>query len=85
MVQVEIDDNLFMSSRVKTDITLTLLILFTGHEGRAGMAALIIRPGLRFDGKKLFEHAVRDLPAYARPLFITLQVTFSNILATLIS
>ncbi|XP_072228696.1 long-chain fatty acid transport protein 6 [Leuresthes tenuis] len=44
-----------------------------GHEGRAGMAALIIRPGLTFDGKKLFEHAVRDLPAYARPLFIRLQ------------
>lgn len=45
----------------------------SGHEGRAGMAAMIIRPGLTFDGKKLFEHAMRDLPAYARPLFIRLQ------------
>uniref|UniRef100_A0A3Q1CSD7 long-chain-fatty-acid--CoA ligase n=1 Tax=Amphiprion ocellaris TaxID=80972 RepID=A0A3Q1CSD7_AMPOC len=45
-----------------------------GHEGRAGMAAIILRPGLVFDGKKLFEHAMRDLPAYARPLFIRLQV-----------
>uniref|UniRef100_A0A1A8P804 long-chain-fatty-acid--CoA ligase n=1 Tax=Nothobranchius rachovii TaxID=451742 RepID=A0A1A8P804_9TELE len=44
-----------------------------GHEGRAGMAALIVRPGLTFDGKKLFEHSVRDLPAYARPIFIRLQ------------
>uniref|UniRef100_A0A1A8LDM3 long-chain-fatty-acid--CoA ligase n=2 Tax=Nothobranchius pienaari TaxID=704102 RepID=A0A1A8LDM3_9TELE len=44
-----------------------------GHEGRAGMAALIVRPGLKFDGKKLFEHSVRDLPAYARPIFIRLQ------------
>ncbi|XP_022069109.2 long-chain fatty acid transport protein 6 [Acanthochromis polyacanthus] len=44
-----------------------------GHEGRAGMAAVIIRPGLMFDGKKLFEHAMKDLPAYARPLFIRLQ------------
>ncbi|XP_017289526.1 long-chain fatty acid transport protein 6 [Kryptolebias marmoratus] len=44
-----------------------------GHEGRAGMAALIVRPDLSFDGEKLFEHAVRDLPAYARPLFIRLQ------------
>ncbi|XP_061590540.1 long-chain fatty acid transport protein 6 [Cololabis saira] len=44
-----------------------------GHEGRAGMAALIIRPGLTFDGDKLFECASRDLPAYARPLFIRLQ------------
>uniref|UniRef100_A0A8P4GLC7 long-chain-fatty-acid--CoA ligase n=1 Tax=Dicentrarchus labrax TaxID=13489 RepID=A0A8P4GLC7_DICLA len=44
-----------------------------GHEGRAGMAAIIVRPGLTFDGKKLFEHVLRDLPAYARPLFIRLQ------------
>lgn len=38
------------------------------------MAATIVRPGLTFDGKKLFEHVMRDLPAYARPLFIRLQV-----------
>ncbi|XP_042250756.1 long-chain fatty acid transport protein 6 [Thunnus albacares] len=44
-----------------------------GHEGRAGMAAVIVRQGLTFDGNKLFEHVVRDLPAYARPLFIRLQ------------
>lgn len=44
-----------------------------GHEGRAGMAAMIVRPGLTFDGNKLFEHVVRDLPAYARPHFIRLQ------------
>ncbi|GAA6227233.1 long-chain fatty acid transport protein 6, partial [Lates japonicus] len=44
-----------------------------GHEGRAGMAAMIIRPAHTFDGKKLFEHVMRDLPTYARPLFIRLQ------------
>ncbi|XP_049908645.1 long-chain fatty acid transport protein 6 isoform X2 [Epinephelus moara] len=44
-----------------------------GHEGRAGMAAMITRPGCMFDGKKLFEHVVRDIPAYARPLFIRRQ------------
>ncbi|XP_034048557.1 long-chain fatty acid transport protein 6 [Thalassophryne amazonica] len=44
-----------------------------GHEGRAGMAAMIVKPGSSFDGEKLFEHVVRDLPAYARPLFIRLQ------------
>ncbi|XP_026195295.1 long-chain fatty acid transport protein 6 [Anabas testudineus] len=43
------------------------------HEGRAGMAAMIIRAGLTFDGKKLFEHVTRDLPAYARPLFVRIQ------------
>lgn len=44
-----------------------------GHEGRAGMAAMIVRPGHMFDGKKLFDCAVRDLPVYARPIFIRLQ------------
>ncbi|KAK0146690.1 Long-chain fatty acid transport protein 6 [Merluccius polli] len=44
-----------------------------GHEGRAGMAAVIVRPGHEFDGKELFEHIVRDLPAYARPVFIRIQ------------
>lgn len=46
-----------------------------GQEGRAGMAAVITRPGSSFDGKKLFEHAMSDLPVYARPLFIRLQVS----------
>lgn len=38
------------------------------------MAAVIVRPGLTFDGRKLFEHVMRDLPVYARPIFIRLQV-----------
>ncbi|KAM6976088.1 long-chain fatty acid transport protein 6 [Tautogolabrus adspersus] len=44
-----------------------------GHEGRAGMAAMIVRPGFTFDGKKLFDHVTRELPAYARPLFVRIQ------------
>lgn len=56
-------------------------MLSTGHEGRAGMAAMIVRPGLTFNGKKLFHTVVRDLPAYARPLFIRLQVTNRDMLA----
>ncbi|XP_037608691.1 long-chain fatty acid transport protein 6 [Sebastes umbrosus] len=44
-----------------------------GFEGRAGMAAMIVRPELTFDGKKLFEHVMKEIPAYARPLFIRLQ------------
>ncbi|XP_064164845.1 long-chain fatty acid transport protein 6 [Anguilla rostrata] len=44
-----------------------------GSEGRAGMAAIIIRPSCEFDGKKLFDHVVRHLPGYARPLFIRIQ------------
>ncbi|KAM4615527.1 long-chain fatty acid transport protein 6 [Polymixia lowei] len=44
-----------------------------GHEGRAGMAAVIVRPGHTFDGEKLFDHILKHLPAYARPIFIRLQ------------
>lgn len=44
-----------------------------GNEGRAGMAAIIVRPDCVFDGEKLFHHAVKDLPPYARPLFIRVQ------------
>lgn len=44
-----------------------------GNEGRAGMAAVIVRPECTFDGKKLFDLVVRELPSYARPLFIRLQ------------
>ncbi|XP_067114307.1 long-chain fatty acid transport protein 6 [Osmerus mordax] len=44
-----------------------------GNEGRAGMAAIIVRPNCTFDGKKLFDYAMKHLPAYARPLFIRIQ------------
>uniref|UniRef100_A0A671SK11 Uncharacterized protein n=1 Tax=Sinocyclocheilus anshuiensis TaxID=1608454 RepID=A0A671SK11_9TELE len=37
------------------------------------MAAVIVRPECSFDGKKLFSHVLRELPSYARPLFIRLQ------------
>lgn len=38
------------------------------------MAAIITRPGLALDGRKLFHHVMREVAAYARPLFIRLQV-----------
>ena len=50
------------------------LSVLLGHEGRAGMAAVIVRLGHEFDGKALFQHVVADLPAYARPVFIRIQV-----------
>ncbi|KAL0963264.1 hypothetical protein UPYG_G00351880 [Umbra pygmaea] len=43
-----------------------------GSEGRAGMAAVIVKPEFEFSGKKLFNHVFQELPAYARPLFIRL-------------
>ncbi|KAJ8392735.1 hypothetical protein AAFF_G00072190 [Aldrovandia affinis] len=44
-----------------------------GNEGRAGMASVIVRPDYEFDGKKLFDHILSDLPSYARPLFLRIQ------------
>ncbi|KAA0703596.1 Long-chain fatty acid transport protein 6 [Triplophysa tibetana] len=44
-----------------------------GQEGRAGMAALVLRPECSFDGRKLFDLVMSELPSYARPLFIRLQ------------
>lgn len=38
------------------------------------MAAVVVRPEHTFDGKKLFSHVLEELPSYARPLFIRLQV-----------
>jgi fatty-acyl-CoA synthase len=44
-----------------------------GMEGRAGMAAIVIRPAHNFDLVVFREHLVAHLPAYARPLFLRTQ------------
>ncbi|MGH7896393.1 MAG: AMP-binding enzyme, partial [Candidatus Binatia bacterium] len=41
-----------------------------GQDGRAGMAALVLREGAAFDRAAFYAHADRELPAYARPLFL---------------
>ncbi|CAG5867096.1 unnamed protein product [Menidia menidia] len=45
-----------------------------GNEGRAGMAALVLRAGVGLEGKSLYEHLGKTLPAYAWPRFIRIQV-----------
>ncbi|KAH8924789.1 putative bifunctional fatty acid transporter/acyl-CoA synthetase FAT1 [Atractiella rhizophila] len=40
------------------------------HDGRAGCAAIVARPGFDFD--KLASHVTKELPGYARPLFLRL-------------
>jgi fatty-acyl-CoA synthase len=42
-----------------------------GADGRAGMAAVVAEPG--FDPAAFAAHAERELPPYARPLFLRLQ------------
>ena len=43
-----------------------------GAEGRAGMAALVLRDPASFDGRAFFAHVADRLPAYACPVFVRL-------------
>ena len=45
-------------------------VALPGHDGRAGMAALVVKPGFEFAG--LLEHLDSRLPRYAHPIFIRL-------------
>jgi len=40
------------------------------HEGRAGMALVVMQPGHRFDPQAFFELVAERLPHYARPVFV---------------
>ncbi len=44
-----------------------------GTEGRAGMAALVLRAGAGFDGSACFAWVADRLPAYAAPVFLRLS------------
>lgn len=44
-----------------------------GREGRAGMAAVVLSDGARFDGEALAAHLDAALPSYARPVFIRVR------------
>jgi len=44
-----------------------------GTEGRAGMAALVLREGETFDPDGFAKHVAHGLPAYARPLFLRVR------------
>ncbi|XP_058485811.1 long-chain fatty acid transport protein 2-like [Solea solea] len=44
-----------------------------GHEGRIGMASVLLKENMDFDGKAIHQHVKDYLPSYARPRFIRLQ------------
>ncbi|XP_061656306.1 long-chain fatty acid transport protein 6 isoform X2 [Phyllopteryx taeniolatus] len=44
-----------------------------GHEGRAGMAAIVLKQEHTLNGAKLYDHLVETLPAYAWPWFLRIQ------------
>ncbi|XP_068779533.1 long-chain fatty acid transport protein 5 isoform X2 [Struthio camelus] len=44
-----------------------------GCEGKCGMAAIRLKPGMSFEGESLYAHAKECLPSYATPRFVRLQ------------
>lgn len=49
-----------------------------GHEGRAGMAALVLRPPHALDLGQLYAHVSEHLPPYAWPRFLRLQESLAT-------
>lgn len=41
-----------------------------GHEGRAGMASLLMQPGCEFNPQRFYQFVSERLPHYARPVFV---------------
>jgi len=41
-----------------------------GQEGRAGMAAIVMRPHQKFNGEKFYKQVSESLPRYAQPVFV---------------
>jgi fatty-acyl-CoA synthase len=52
-----------------------------GADGRAGMAALLLAEGSRFDGAAFFRHVGEVLPRYAAPIFVRL-LAFQEVTGT---
>lgn len=42
-----------------------------GHDGRAGMCTLVVEPPFTFEN--LYARVTKELPSYARPLFIRMK------------
>ena len=52
-----------------------LTSLHPDHEGRAGMASLILKQNTSLDLEQMHKQVVSHLPSYARPLFLRVQVS----------
>ncbi|XP_029300136.1 very long-chain acyl-CoA synthetase [Cottoperca gobio] len=50
-------------------------VTIPGYEGRAGMAAIVLKQDHNLNGTKLYNHLVKSLPAYAWPWFLRMQAS----------
>ncbi|XP_054469161.1 long-chain fatty acid transport protein 2 [Anoplopoma fimbria] len=50
-------------------------VTIPGYEGRAGMAAVVFKQDHKLDGRKLYNHLIKSLPAYAWPWFLRVQTS----------
>ncbi|MGH0179768.1 UNVERIFIED_CONTAM: hypothetical protein FKN15_002487 [Acipenser sinensis] len=46
-----------------------------GHEGKAGMVAVVLKPEHKLDGRRLYSHLAEHLPAYSWPRFLRVQAS----------
>ncbi|XP_059213942.1 long-chain fatty acid transport protein 6 [Centropristis striata] len=46
-----------------------------GYEGRAGMAAIVLKKDHKLNGRKIYNHLGKTLPAYAWPWFLRIQTS----------
>lgn len=46
-----------------------------GYEGRAGMAAVVLKDGHDLDGERFYSHLLHTLPPYAWPWFLRVQTS----------
>lgn len=53
--------------------------MYAGNEGRAGMAAIVLKQDHKLNGAKLYNHLVKTLPAYAWPWFLRIQVSHAGV------
>ncbi len=64
-----------ISSRLASKEVVVYGVEINGQEGKAGMATLMT---LDVDVKQLGEYLIKDLPAYARPIFLRLSLNVSS-------
>lgn len=70
-----------LSSLDEVEVATVYGVEIPGVEGRAGMVALTLKPGAHFNPSAFYEHASRNLPAFAVPVFVRL-VAEAQITAT---